>query len=323
MTTAREFCEFALREAGVVGLGQTAKPQDINGAFRLLHMMLAGWQKQRWLVPNLIDTSAIANGLISNKIGPGQHYNAMRPDKIQSAYFKQISPDNEVSYPLIPIWSYEDYVKIQMKNLESWPVYYFYDNAFPYGNVFIWPIPSSDYQIHLITKGPINFTMQLLAGEITAGGAGYTDGAYLAVPFINVSSLGGDGTADVTVAGGVVTAVTIAAGGDGYKIGDVLSFDTAIIGAGAGVLWRVNNVTDSLDAVFNMPPEYEEAIHYNLCVRLVAHYQYTPNPVQGKLAVLALNRLKNSNSQISKLQMPGSLRFSRGNSFYIYNADAN
>jgi hypothetical protein len=327
MSTARDFVTLALKEAGVLGIGQTALPEDINDGFTLLTRMLAQWQKKRWLVPNLIDVSANGNNLISNPIGPGQYYNSARPDKIQAAYFKQLNAGNtvanQVSYPLTPIWSYEDYARIQLKNLNTWPQYFFYDGAFPYGNVFIWPIPSSAYEIHLIVKGPIGFNIELLSGVITAAGAAYTNGAYLAIPFTNVSSLGGGGTADVTVAGGIVTAIAIHDPGDGYKINDVLSLDNTLMGGtGAGVLWKVTDVTSDLDATFNMPPEYEEAIHYNLCVRLVSMYQYPANPVQGKLAKVALQTLKNSNLQVPTLQMPRSLRFHNGNGgFYIFNAD--
>lgn len=325
MTTARDFITLCLREAGVSGVGQTPLAEDITDGFTILSRMLSQWQKRRWLVPNLIDISALGNGIKSNLIGPGQYYNTKRPDKIQAAYFKQITGNNnDVSYQLSPIWSYEDYAKIALKELNSWPVYFFYDAAFPYGNVYIWPIPSSDYEIHLLMKGPINFVMQLSAGEITNAGSGYTNGAYVAVPFTNVSSLGNSGTADVTVSGGVVTVVTIQNPGDGYKIGDILSVAAADIGGtGSGFLWTVTNVTADLDAEFNMPEEYEEAIHYNLVIRLAAHYQYDVNPVHFKLAKAGLNTIKVSNTQISKLQMPSSLKFgNRGNSFYIYNADA-
>lgn len=343
MATAREFIELCLREVGVTGVGQTPLDQDINDAFTIMNRMLAQWQKRRWLVPNLIDVKAVGNGLRSNPIGPGGYYNAARPDKIQAAYFKQLGGSggfdsgfdsgfdngsllgNNVSYPLQPIWSYEDYAnKIQLKDLTTWPSYYFYDAAFPYGNVFIWPIPTNQYEIHLILKGPIGFTVELKSGSISYGGLGYIDGDYLAIPFINLSSLGGGATADITVFGSAITSVTIHDPGDGYKIGDVLSVANTLLGGlGSGFIWNVTNVQSSLDAEFNMPPEYEEAIHYNLCVRLTAHYQYDPNPVHGKLAFIALNTIKVSNTQVSQLQMPSSLRFGGNGGFYIFNADQN
>lgn len=327
MATARNFITLALKEAGVTGVGQTPLAEDINDCFTLLTRMLNLWQKKRWITPYLQDVSAIANGAVFNRIGPGQHYNAHRPDKIQFAYFKQVNQaqgNNAVSYPLRPIWSREDYSKISLKELNSWPAYYFYENNFPYGNVFIWPVPSSQYEIHLLVKGNIGFDIELEAGEITSPGLGYTTGNYLVVPFINLNSLGSGGTANVTVAGGIVTTVDIQDGGNGYKIGDILSFSNIDIGGtGAGFIYTATNVTSSLDAEFNMPDEYEEPIYYNLVVRIAAHYQKPLNPVHGKLAVIGLNTIRNSNTQISKLMMPSSLRFNQtGSDFYIYTVDA-
>jgi hypothetical protein len=337
MATAREFVTLAMKEAGVIGMGQTPNAEDINDCFTLLTRMLNLWQKKRWVVPNLIDVSAVGNDRISNLIGPGQHYNSLRPDKIQAAYFKQVgggfssgfdsgfdsSINNDVSYFLTPIWSYEDYSRIGLKNLISWPSYYFYDGAFPYGNVFIWPVPSSRYEIHLLVKGPIGFKIVLLSGSIEDAGSSYIDNTYLAVPLTNINSFGGGATATITVAGGIVTNVEIINGGDGYKINDTLSVSNIDLGGvGSGFVYRVNNVTSSLDAEFNMPEDYEEPIHHNLTRRIIAHYQYPPNLETNRLAIAGLNSIKNSNLQISKLIMPSSLRFGNSNGFNIFNADA-
>lgn len=327
MSTARDFITLALKEAGVIGVGQTALAEDINDGFTLLNRMLSQWQKKRWIVPNLYEVVKIGNSAKSNLIGPGQYYNSARPDKIQAAYFVQITNDsqsNPVSFPLRQIWSYEDYALLSLKKLNSWPQYFFYDGAFPYGNVYIWPIPTSEYEIHLIVKGPIGFTVQLDDGEIVTAGTGYIDGTYIDVPFTNLTGFGSEGTADITVAGGVITDVIIHARGDGYKINDSLGIDNALMGGvGSGFIWKVTKVTDSLDAEFNMPPEYEEAIHYSLCVRLCSMYQLPVNPVQVQLAKLALNTIKISNAQIPTLRLPSQYLNSRNNgSFYIFNADA-
>lgn len=325
MTTARDFITLCLKEAGVTGVGQTPLPEDINDGFTLLTRMFARWQKKRWLVPNLYEVYAAGNSQKFNLIGPGQYYNAPRPNNIQAAYFKQLNSGdvaNEVSYPLRPIYSWENYANVALKDLNTWPTHFFYDGQFPYGRVYIWPIPSSSYEIHLVIKGPIGFTVVISEGSITNAGSGYTNGAFLAVPLVNVSSFGSDATANITIAGGIITAFAIQDGGTGYRIGDILTLDTAIVGAGINFLYTIDNVTTNLDAEFNMPEEYEEAIHYNLCVRMVAHYQLPANAVQGKLARIALNDIKNQNAQIPTLQMPSSLRFGNGNGFYIFNADA-
>jgi len=324
MSTAREFVTLAMKEAGVVGVGQTPLSEDINDCFTLLTRMLNYWQKKRWLIPNLIDVQANGNNAISNLIGPGQYYNTLRPDKIQAAYFKQLTGgSDQVSYFLTPIWSYEDYIRIGLKTLNSWPQFYFYDGAFPYGNVFIWPIPNEQYELHLIVKGPVGFKVVILQSAIVSGGAGYVNGVYSAVPLTNITSFGGGATADITVAGGIITTVTIVDGGTGYKINDKLGVNNALLGGtGAGFILNVINVTSSLDAEFNMPEDYEEPIHHNLTRRIIAHYQYPPNIETNRLAIAGLNGIKNSNLQLSKLVMPSSLRFNNSNGFYIFNADA-
>src|SRR6185312_1361339 len=108
MTTARDFITLAMKEAGVLGVGQSLLAEDINDGFTILNRMLAQWQKKRWLVPSLYDVSAPGNSQKSNLIGPNQYYNALRPDKIQAAYFKQLNGNtaDQVSFKLIPIWSW-------------------------------------------------------------------------------------------------------------------------------------------------------------------------------------------------------------------------
>lgn len=326
MATAREFVTLAMKEAGVLGVGQTLLAEDVNDGFTLLNRMMKQWQVKRWLVPSLHEVSGIGNNAKSNLIGPGQYYNAIRPDKIQAAYFKQLNgggSSNEVSFPLTPIWTYEDYSLIALKELNSWPQFFFYDGAFPYGNVFIWPIPGPQYSIHLIVKSPIGFTIQIQDGNIEADGIGYTDGLYIAVPLLNLTGFGSGGTANVTVAGGIVTNFEIQDPGDGYVIDDMLTVNNIFLGGtGTGLVWRVTQVTDSLDAEFNMPEEYQEAIHYNLCIRLRSMYQYPPDIMQNRLAKNSRNTIKQANMQIPTLRMPAPLRFSRNNSFYIFNADA-
>lgn len=327
--TARDICTLALKEAGVLGVGQTALPEDINDCFTLLTRMMAQWQQKRWVVPSLYDISAIGNGAKSNPIGPGQFWNAQRPSKVQAAYFIQTGNNNPtngpnaVSFPLIPIFSYENYSQLALKQLQTWPQYFFYDNAFPVGNVFIWPIPDATYEIHLILKSPIGFTIELEDGEISAAGLGYTNGVYPAVPFQNLTGFGNGGTADVTIAGGIVTVVNPNDPGDGYKINDQLTFNAVDVGGtGQGFIYTVTDVTEDLDAVMNMPPEYYEAIHYNLTQRIMSMYNYPADPFRSALAKGALNTIRKANAQMPTMSMPSSLRNVRGSRFYIFNADA-
>lgn len=319
MGTARDFLILALKEAGAIGVGQTPNAEDINDSMTLLTRMIAQWQKRRWLIPSLMDVVAIGNNRISNPIGAGQYYNAPRPDKIRAAYIVQRNTgQNPVSYPLYPIWSYEDYSRITLKQLNTLPCRFFYDAAYPNGNVFVWPIPNETWEVHLIIPSALGFATTIDEGLIINGGAGYVDGPYLAVPVIGGS--GSSATANVTVTGGVVTQFEIQNGGEGYNIGDSLSISAANLGGtGNGFSYTVNRVSVDLDSELIFPPEYEEAIHYNLAIRLTSAFQVAVNPQTVALAKVSLNTIKVANTQVPTLVMPAGLR--RNGAFNIYNPD--
>jgi len=67
------------------------------------------------------------------------------------------------------------------------------------------------------------------------GGSGYTNGTYTGVSLTSLTGSGIDATADITVAGGIVTGVTIVDRGSGYQPGDSLSaLASSIGGTGSG-----------------------------------------------------------------------------------------
>jgi hypothetical protein len=325
MTTAREFITLAMKEAGVLGVGQSLLAEDINDGFTYLRRMLAQWQKRRWLVPGLTHISMPGNGEKSNKIGPGQYYNAMRPSEIKAAWFTQnnVNGNDRVSFNLERIWSYENYARLALKELNTWPQYFFYDGDYPYGNVYIWPIPSSIYTINLVTQLPIGFNSSVADGTYD-GGSGYVDGVYPNIPLTLAPDTEDEGqigfTGNFTVAGGIVTDFEIFDGGNGYRINDQLTVDNADLGGtGSGFLFDVTNVEGTLDNEFNMPEEYEEPIHSNLVIRLAAGYNKPTNPTTVALAKVGLNTIRKANAQIPTLQMPRALQGPKG--FNIYNPD--
>ena len=241
--TALDFVTLAAKEAGILGVGQTLLAQDENDIFTLLQRMLNMWQRNRWIVLGLQTIGMPGNNAVSNTIGVGGYWNTVRPDKIQGAYFYQLNTgQTPVSLQLSSCFSYEDYIRITLKNLNSLPEAFFYDaqanptgtNGALLGNVYIWPIPSPIYQIVLLIKTQLN------------------------------------------------------------------SFAT-------------------LDSAFQLPPEYEEAIHYNLAVRICSMYKIAASPDTAKLAKAALNTIKVNNTQIPELQMPPMLR--QGKAFSIWNPD--
>ncbi len=159
-TTALDICTQALKKAGILGVGQSALPEDINDAYSDLQDMLGQWQRKRWLIWHLVDYSCTGTGNEFYTVGPAQEFNiSPRPDKIESAFFRQLvqSQPNQIDYHLEIIEAREDYNLIALKQLQTFPQYLFYDSGFPVGKAYPWPLIQSNlYELHLTVKATLN-----------------------------------------------------------------------------------------------------------------------------------------------------------------------
>lgn len=322
MTTARDLCVDSLKESGTLGVGQVPLSEDINDAFTRLQRMIATWQKQRWLVPALQEFSFTADGSRSYTVGLGGDINIIPPSDIKGGYVIQRNTGSTpVSLPLGKIFSYEDYIRITVKDLPSLPYSFFYDNQYPLANLYPWPLPSNIYDLHFIYQSRLGFGSSISAGSITTGGTGYIDGQYDDVELIG--GVGSLASCDVTVTGGVVAVVNLKTGGQDFAIGNILTVDAAQLGGvGAGFTWTVSDITSNLDTDIIMPEEYEEAIMYNLTLRVCSMYQVEPMPQTARLAKAGLNNIRKNNTQVPTLSMPNApgVRSNRGG-ISIWNPD--
>lgn len=236
MTTAAAIILQAQKAAGIIGVGQVASGEDTADALFHLNAMIGQWNRKRWLIWHLIDTAFTSTGAQSYTVGTGGNFNIPRPDRLEAAYFRQLvnSQPNQVDYPLEILESREDYSRIRLKTLTTWPQTIFYDAAYPMGVVYPHPIPQAGlFEIHLVTK------------------------------------------------------------------------DT------------ISSITN-LAATYNMPPEYDAALMWNLSVRLRAVYQLPPDPAAIGLAKEALNVLRNTNAQVPRLRMPAALRGTSNAGYNIF-----
>lgn len=155
-TTPNDIIRAALKKAGILGVGQNALAEDTNDAYTDMQDMLGQWQRKRWLIWHLVDYSFTSTGATSYSVGPASNFAiSPRPDRIESAFFRQVinSVPNQVDYPLSIIEAREDYNKISLKQLTSFPQYIFYDSGFPVGTLYPWPVPqASIYSIHITVK---------------------------------------------------------------------------------------------------------------------------------------------------------------------------
>lgn len=202
VTTAADIVRLALKDAGVLGVGQTANAEDTNDVFDTLNMMLAQYNLKRWLIFHLLDVAVVSTGAISYTIGTGEDFDTPRPDRLEDGCFLRqiiqgsfsgdsgsgdpildgpilgdgasgIALSNSIDYPLQILESREDYSRIAQKALNTFPTYIFYDAAYPVGVVYPWPVANADmYEIHICVKAQLT-EFANLADEINLPHAYY------------------------------------------------------------------------------------------------------------------------------------------------------
>lgn len=181
-----DLISMALEQLGVGVGGQNGDPQGLASGVMHLNMMLAQWQRKRWLVPNLVDRAFMSNGASVYEIGPGGDLDVpVRPAQIMSAYARLLngatqtrdgdfvtrdfvstdfetpsdglsSGGNPIDYNLTPIPSYEDYAGIGLKGLRTWPTFFHYNPSFMMGEFRPWPIAqSSVWEFHVLIAEPL------------------------------------------------------------------------------------------------------------------------------------------------------------------------
>lgn len=157
MTTVLDLINMALLDSGIIGVGQVANAEDVNNAYTRLQWMIQQWQRKRYLTFHLLNLPLTSTGASSYTVGPGGDFQiGTRPDRLESGcFFRQLvqSSPNQIDYPLELLESYEDYNRIALKQLQTFPAYVYYDPAYPLGKVYFWPIPQPGiYQMNLLVK---------------------------------------------------------------------------------------------------------------------------------------------------------------------------
>ncbi len=159
VSTATTIIQDALEIAGVIGDGETPSAEDINKNFVRMNDMLAQWQRERFLIWHLVDVPLVSTGAVSYSVGPGGAFNITRPDRLENGNFVRLlntAPPNQVDYPLTLIESWEDWSRVTMKQMGTFPGAVFYDSGSPLGTAYVWPVPQASlYEIHLLVKATL------------------------------------------------------------------------------------------------------------------------------------------------------------------------
>jgi hypothetical protein len=151
-TAALDLITLALKDIGALGIGQAISADDTADALATLNMMLGQWQGERLSVYHLVDTAISSTGAQSYSVGNGGDFNVLRPIKINAAYARMnAGSSTPIDYPVEIISAREDYARIALKALQSFPSLAYYDPAFPLGNLIFYPVPSNAFELHIVT----------------------------------------------------------------------------------------------------------------------------------------------------------------------------
>lgn len=156
--TFQDMITLALKNAGVIGQGQQAGAEDANTACSMMNDMIAQWQQRRYLVYHLVEQNVVCNGAQSYSIGPGGDISvAQRPAAINAAFARQTitATPNQIDYPIRILPSREDYSRVAMKSLQSFPQWCWYDAATPLGLLYVYPVMTNQFTLF------VNFREQL------------------------------------------------------------------------------------------------------------------------------------------------------------------
>lgn len=94
---------------------------------------------------------------------------SVRPPKIESAFLRQIqnSQPNQVDYPMDILQSMEDYNRIALKSLSSFPGAVFLDSQWPLSTLFCYPVPQANiYSINVSVMEQLPSSFSTLATAV-------------------------------------------------------------------------------------------------------------------------------------------------------------
>lgn len=152
ITTPLDIIILALKDAGVIGVGQTASAEDANDAFDKMNMILSQWNHERWMVFHLVNVTCLSTGAASYTVGDGEDFDTPHPDRLEFAILRQYPGNAQpVDQTLRILESREDFQRITVKLTTGPAQFAFYDSAYPVGSVYFWPLSQATIYSHIIS----------------------------------------------------------------------------------------------------------------------------------------------------------------------------
>lgn len=152
MATALDLITGALGELNAYAPGEPLSSADANDALLRLNDLLDTWSTEHLTVFNNNEyTLTFSPGVKSYTVGTGGDFNIPRPLRITNAYTRITSSGQGIDFPCAVV-SGDVYTGIGLKSQPGpWPKAVYYNEDYPLGSLFFWPVPTQAGEFHMWT----------------------------------------------------------------------------------------------------------------------------------------------------------------------------
>jgi hypothetical protein len=147
-TTALDLIRRAMRLAQALGQGEVPTAAEASDGLDALNTMLDSWRLDRNLIHRIQEhTVTWTAGQRSRTIGSGGNFDVARPVRLEAG-FSRIS-NNDYPYRIVPREVYES--TTAKYPTSSFPDILYYEEAYPLGTLWAYPIPNTNLEMHLFS----------------------------------------------------------------------------------------------------------------------------------------------------------------------------
>jgi hypothetical protein len=134
----------ALKEVGVLAIGETATAEDANDALVSLNQMIdqdAAEGLTHFTITRSTWTITASDGTYT--VGSGGDIAIARPVFVESVRYSDSSPDPDQETPLEPLTEQAYQAIIEKARTSTLPTHFYYNPTYPTGTLNLFPIPTS------------------------------------------------------------------------------------------------------------------------------------------------------------------------------------
>ena len=140
-----------MQKIGVLVKSEVPDDDEANDGLDALNALLGSWSNDAGVMYTRIKETFALTSSATYTIGNAGSFNTVRPIQIVNAY----TSSGGIDYNLA-ILTTEEYDNISFKGLAGIPCYLVYDNAYPLGNITLYPTPSAGFTLTLLSEKPLN-----------------------------------------------------------------------------------------------------------------------------------------------------------------------